>query len=95
VSRHAITLIAPDGSNSVELTDGDEPAWSPDGSTLYYSRDAQIYRIPAAGGAPQLVANTLGGRTPAVSPDGRWLAFSRTLSDSIKTDIWILDLNTP
>jgi hypothetical protein len=46
--------------------------------TIYYEQDAgctdQIYSVPAAGGRPTLVT---AGTLPAVSPDGRSLAYAR------------------
>ena len=61
-----------------------EPAFSPDGQTLYFVSDRggnpQIYKMPAQGGPAERV--TFSGAyniSPALSPDGRWLAYvSRT-----------------
>jgi TolB protein len=56
-----------------------EPAFSPDGKTLYFVSDRggapQIYRMPAGGGAQRV---TFGGNynvSPSLSPDGRWMAY--------------------
>jgi Tol biopolymer transport system component len=91
-TRSTITLVNPDGTATTEITDGSEPAWSPDGNTLYFVRDNQIYRVPKTGGTPAAVAQTTGGRSPAVSPDGKWLAFARRTSIDEDTDIWIVRL---
>ena len=55
-------------------------AWSPDGATVFFVSDRgggpQIYRVPAAGGSAQRV--TFSGSyniSPAISPDGRWMAY--------------------
>jgi len=65
-----------DGSTSLSVT--------PDGQTVYFMRQpadcmtcASIAAVPTAGGS---ITNPLGAgcciRSPAVSPDGRWLAFT-------------------
>jgi len=57
-----------------------EPVFSPDGARLYFVSDRggtpQIYRMPAQGGAAERV--TFAGTyniSPAISPDGRWMAY--------------------
>jgi Tol biopolymer transport system component len=45
-----------------------------------------------AGDDPQPVPDTENGQDPAVSPDGRWLAFSRLQPGTENSDIWIVDL---
>ena len=90
VSAAVITLINPDGTNIVDLTNGAEPAWSPDGSTLYFTRADQIYRIARTGGSATPIAQTEGGRSPAVSPDGKWLAF--TQGSNANQNVFILSL---
>jgi dipeptidyl aminopeptidase/acylaminoacyl peptidase len=68
----------------------EELAWSPDGKTLYFtlreagrieplSTNLDIFAVPAAGGAPprNLTAdNDATDASPAVSPDGKWLAYA-------------------
>jgi TolB protein len=62
-----------------------EPAWSPDGARIAYTRTAldrsyhfrsSLYVIGAGGGAPELLASDAGGA--AWSPDGSRIAFSST-----------------
>ncbi len=52
--------------------------WSPDASAMARHVGAELtYSRPAAGGAPQQVAGASGGfRAPAISPDGRDLAYA-------------------
>jgi dipeptidyl aminopeptidase/acylaminoacyl peptidase len=75
-----------------QITFGDfdegEPVWSPDGSRLYYTSNrrlepyyetggAELYSVPAAGGAIARVAAIDGGiGTIALSPDGKRIAFT-------------------
>jgi len=73
---HILSIIRPDGSGLRELGEGDEPAWSPDGGSIYYRDQNRIFRIALDGSAPQPIPETENGREPAVSPDGRRLAFA-------------------
>jgi dipeptidyl aminopeptidase/acylaminoacyl peptidase len=95
-----------------QITDGefDEHGieWSPDGSTIYFvstrtaepyyeEKGAELYSVPAAGGAIAGIAaidGTIGN--VSVSPDGKQLAFIGTLSGKpirsySQPDLWIVD----
>ena len=71
-----------DGSNPVQLTRGRNqtlPAVSPDGQWVFYQQgitndEPNVWRVPAAGGEPERVTEALTYR-PALSPDGRLLAY--------------------
>ncbi|HSJ09227.1 MAG TPA: hypothetical protein VK928_04915 [Longimicrobiales bacterium] len=94
VTRPTIVTVRPDGSDAVVLGDGDEPAWSPDGQFIYARRGENIVRITVAGGAAVPVPQAGFGRAPAVSPDGRWLAFSRRKPQPrVDWDIWVVSLS--
>ncbi|HSK17999.1 MAG TPA: hypothetical protein VK912_02590 [Longimicrobiales bacterium] len=87
-----LVIIRPDGSERLELGEGEDPAWSPDGSSIYVRRGDAIVRVPRSGGAATPVAGTDRGRSPAVSPDGGRLAFSRRKPSDLTLDydIWVV-----
>lgn len=84
-----LTLSRPDGSERRELGEGEEAAWSPDGARLFFRRDGRIWvRGLDPGDTAAPVPGTEGGREPAVSPDGRHVAFARRGADN-RYSIWI------
>jgi Tol biopolymer transport system component len=89
-----LVLVRPDGTGRVELGEGEDPAWSPDGAHIYVRRGDAIVRLTRAGGSPTPIAGTARGRAPAVSPDGSRLAFSRAKPSQTELDydIWVVSL---
>jgi hypothetical protein len=85
--RSVIALVRPDGTGSMDLAEGIDPAWSPDGEWVFYSANGRIERIPANGGSAEPIADTEGGVWPAVSPDGVRLAFMRKEVEA-SWDVW-------
>jgi Tol biopolymer transport system component len=94
---HAIWVVRRDGSVARQLThplskdtNDCDPAWSADGSSLYFTRQkhftrrliepsADIYLISAQGGHARRVTDSSGCPSePAVSPDGRLIAYVDT-----------------
>ncbi len=84
-----ISTMNVDGSGRRIVTrGGDDPAWAPDGTTIYFVgyRSAfagescgSILRVAATGGRAQRVTRSSGVHShlaPAVSPDGQRIAFS-------------------
>jgi hypothetical protein len=79
-----IRIVDIDTGNVVELwrdrAIDQQPVWSPDGKTLYFSSDrsgiANVYAYELATGALAQVTNVLtGAYMPAPSPDGRHLVY--------------------
>lgn len=55
------------------------PNWTPDGETLIYNSGGLLYRMPVAGGTPQLIPTGMAKRINndhGISPDGRQLVIS-------------------
>jgi dipeptidyl aminopeptidase/acylaminoacyl peptidase len=79
-----VWVVAVDGGAPRKLAEGRTPAVSPDGSTVAYLKDDQIWiidlRDPAAK-AQQLLHTRGGIGGLRWSPDGKWLAFTSGRSD--------------
>ncbi len=78
-----IWRIDRDGSNPVQLTFGNSeshwPQFAPDGKSVIYQHfeagmSGTLWRVPLEGGTPSRMTEGFAVR-PAVSPDGKWLAF--------------------
>lgn len=81
--EHKIMILRLRDGHRRFLAGGTDPVWSPDGSTVAFSRRVadtnDLATIPAGGGAITTVTTSpLDDDEEAVwSPDGRWLAFAR------------------
>ena len=85
---------------------GEEIAWSPDGRTLYFtlreagrteanSTNLDIFAVSADGSAAPTnltAANRGMDTTPAVSPDGRWLAYTAMARATYEADRQVVQL---
>jgi eukaryotic-like serine/threonine-protein kinase len=95
-----IWIMGTHGGSALRLTDDsapdEHPAWFPDGSHLAFTsgRHGQtaVWKVPLLGGAPVLLVPEAEG--PAISPDGRRIAFSRP-SASTRLRIFVGDLSDP
>jgi TolB protein len=82
------------GGDEIQLTaDGEEnvePAWSPDGQRIVFSKNRRgIWVVPALGGVPKQLAEF--GSAPAWSRDGTFVAFQSGAALSLQpVTIWIV-----
>jgi len=76
------------------------PRWSPDGKQLAFfghqpGETWQIYLVPAAGGAPELIYRSRTNLAdPSWSPDGKSLAFGENSLNNQGSAVYVLDLKT-
>lgn len=78
------------GGRRGRLGKGHEPAWSADGTHVFFTEGDSVFMRPTAGGPATLVVAD--ARTPAPSPRGRWLAFVRGTASA--SALYLLDLRT-
>ncbi|MBS1731514.1 MAG: PD40 domain-containing protein [Bacteroidetes bacterium] len=68
------------------------PTLTPDGQTLIYCYDGDLWQAPVSGGvSTRLTAMQGYSANPKVSPDGKWLAFSN--SQFGNSDVYIMPLH--
>lgn len=81
------------GGTPRDLGTGEDPAWSADGGSIYArSSTGELIRVPAAGGAATTIPGLGDPYDLAVSPDGHWLAFTRSVSNG-NHDVWVVRLS--
>ncbi|HVT48437.1 MAG TPA: protein kinase [Vicinamibacterales bacterium] len=78
--KYELYRAAADGSRETRLgVDGTAPDWSADGRLVAYMNGGHIWILPLAGGqTPRRFLDTSSTNDvqPAISPDGRWLAYA-------------------
>jgi Tol biopolymer transport system component len=68
-----------------------QPVWSPDGTTICYHDQNDLWLIPVEGGsARQLTADDASDFDPAWSPSGRWVYFASSRQQT--NAIWRVDV---
>lgn len=65
------------------------PALSPDGSTIYFAYDGDIFTVPSTGGLAMSFISLKGEENhPVPSPDGKYLAFSSDINGN--QDVYVI-----
>jgi dipeptidyl aminopeptidase/acylaminoacyl peptidase len=87
-----------DGLRLVPVNGGAEPkpwfqgaitAWFPDSQRVLTSRQNDLWSVPVGSAtATQITKDQANERAPAISPDGKWIAFSSTRGG--QNDVWIV-----
>ena len=106
--RPQLFVAPASGGEPTQLTDTGfdvrDPVWSADGERIYFTGDegqddesrepaSDIFVVGRDGGGPRRVTTDPGRETaPAVSPDGRRLAFLHTRGRGEPTDIRVVDV---
>jgi TolB protein len=86
-----IFTITSEGGASSRVSGGlfdRDPAWSPDGSMIAFSRGGDIYVMNVDGGGLDQLTSTADNNSPFWSPDGTLIAFSSHRTDD--GDIWVM-----
>ena len=96
IARACLVLSVLVGFGTVALAQNDTrfmayPALTPDGQTVVFSYEGDLWKVPAAGGPANRITAMPGNEiSPRVSPDGKWLAFS---SDQFGNyDVYVMPL---
>ena len=82
----SLMTINPDGTNLRNLGAGDAPAWGANGQFLVFHRAQQLWRSAPDGSGAVPLPNTQFAFEPAISPDGRWLVFTRDQKQGDRTN---------
>jgi Tol biopolymer transport system component len=99
-SRVAFTLnfdvaVKPNGGPYIVLTSGGgdtDPVWTPDESTIVFTRHNALYQVPADGSGPaKPVLNGQDAAGPRISPDGRFVSFTDQSSSIYSVAIMDID----
>ncbi len=109
VGRRQLYVVPAQGGEPRKLTDlpfdVSDPAWAGEGRTLFFSGDEELddtdvhltrdlFAVPAGGGEPRRLTSNPGNESsPAVSPDGRWLAFLSTPASRAETEVMVVEID--
>jgi len=84
-----LTTLLATGAGAEEAVFPRRPAISPDGSTVVFTSQGDLWRVAAEGGrAERLTAHPAYERDPVFSPDGQWLAFASDRAGSY--DVYVM-----
>lgn len=87
-----ILLASPSFAQNSNVYFTSFPTLTPDGSTIIFSYESDLWKVPTNGGNATRLTAMQGAETrPRVSPDGQWLAFSAT--EGGNSDVYVMPLN--
>jgi dipeptidyl aminopeptidase/acylaminoacyl peptidase len=108
IPQRQLYVVAAAGGTPRRLTNFSfavsEPVWSPDGESLFVGGDSlwdvpsvhqvrDIYVVSRNGGAPRAITSNPGSEySPAVSPDGKSLAYLHTQETGAELDLMVVAL---
>lgn len=84
-----ITILNLQAQNEIFINS--KPGLSPDGHTVYFSFEGDIWKVSSDGGVAERITALIGEEiNPRVSPDGKWLAFSSNQYGNF--DVFVMSL---
>lgn len=91
--KRDLYVMDADGKNLTHLTPnswGHHASWSPDGKQIAYMNGAIFVMNSDGSGKKDISKGKTRDSEPVWSPDGQWIAFTRTPKGSNAMDIWIM-----
>ncbi len=89
-----IYTVNGDGSNLTRVSNGIDPAWSPDGTQITFARwgatNPGLYIANADGSNEQVIYGAPYVRSPRWSPDGKYIAFTQQKQTNSGDPLWKL-----
>lgn len=87
-----ITFFGTSSGTAQDLRFATQPAISPDAKTIVFAYESDLWKVDAIGGtAVRLTAMDGEESSPAISPDGKWLAF--TSAQYGNEDVYVMPLS--
>jgi Tol biopolymer transport system component len=91
-----VFIVPSAGGPAVKLVEhGAQPAWTPDGRSIVFSSDRKghwdIWTVASDGGEPRALTDDIEiDYQPAVSPDGKWIAFASVMAPNQRHSLRVI-----